>query len=336
MKLNDPSSLLPLALAGLQLFGGACSNPSSPTSSPSPSPRSAESSNHVFVLVLENRSASQALQHMPYLSQLSQQNSTSTEFFSASHGSWLAYGELAGGIAPKNQTAFGGECNGNGCRSTLNVPNMVRQIRADGKSWKGYFQSIPAVGYMGSSSGAYVRRHNPFPFFSDVEDYASERNNMMEVAQLPIDLEAGQVADYTLIVPDLLHDGHSPANASIALAAADTYLESLIPQILSSKYFQPGGDGVLFITFDESDVGGGGQRRDNRCGTVPETNTCGGQILTAVIGPNVLKQFTSSIRHTHADILRTTCDLLDLSACPGDGAEATGMSEFFVSSPAAN
>jgi hypothetical protein len=32
------------------------------------------------------------------------------------------------------------------------------------------------------------------------------------------------------------------------------------------------------------------------------------------------------------DMLRTTCDLLNLSACPGDGAQGVGMTDFFTNS----
>jgi hypothetical protein len=51
-----------------------------------------------------------------------------------------------------------------------------------------------------------------------------------------------------------------------------------------------------------------------------------------MIGPNVKKSFQSATHHRQRDVLKTSCDLLGLSACPGDGAQGVGMSEFFTSS----
>ncbi|MEO8726092.1 MAG: hypothetical protein ABI383_08190, partial [Acidobacteriaceae bacterium] len=124
--------------------------------------------------------------------------------------------------------------------------------------------------------------------------------------------------------PDLTHDGHNPDNTRIALSNADNYLAGLLPPLLNSSYFQPGGDGVLIVTFDESDLTG-----DNQCGTNPETNNCGGHTFLAIIGPQVNRSFQSNVHHSQRDILKTTCDLLALSACPGDSAQGVGMMEFF-------
>ncbi|GAC1643917.1 MAG: hypothetical protein NVS9B15_00670 [Acidobacteriaceae bacterium] len=282
-------------------------------------------SQHVFVLMLENRSDAEAIQYMPYLTGLTSQYSRGTQMYSASHGSFLAYGEIFAGIAPFRGSALHGACNGSACSPVQNVPNLARQFAKDGKTWKGYFQSIPAAGWMGVASGNYVERHNPFPFFTDVANNRSQQLKMVNDQQLINDLNAGTSPNYSLIVPDLAHDGHNPATTSTALSNADNYLAGLLPHLLASQYFQPGGDGVLIVTFDESDLSG-----DNKCGTVPDPNNCGGHIFLALIGPNVNKAFQSSVHHEQNDVLRSTCDLLGLSACPGDGVKGVGLSEFFA------
>lgn len=282
-------------------------------------------SNHVFVLMLENRSDAEALRYMPYLSNLAAQNGTAAQAYSASHGSWLAYGELVGGINPIGGEALNKVCNGDGCKHTIDVPNLVRQLDAEGKTWKGYFQSIPSTGFMGRQSGQYLRRHNPYPFFSDVANSHSEQQNMVQDTELAADLAAHTVANYNWISPDANHDGHN-GGTQAALTAADHYLQAFLPQLLESSYFQPGGDGVLIVTFDESDLSG-----DNQCGN--GRNKCGGHIFTAVIGPNVKPAFTSNTVYVQKDMLATTCALLQLSACPGDGATGKSMAEFFRSAP---
>ena len=62
-------------------------------------------SNHVVVVMEENRSINYALEYMPYLASLASQYSEGMQVYSDSHGSWLAYGELTSGIAPRNGEA---------------------------------------------------------------------------------------------------------------------------------------------------------------------------------------------------------------------------------------
>ncbi|HEY0565531.1 MAG TPA: alkaline phosphatase family protein [Terriglobales bacterium] len=302
--------------------------PSTPSSTVSPDTTgSAYASNHVFVVILENRSDAEALQYMPYTSNLAAQYTRLTQAYAASHGSWLAYGEMAAGIAPSGGTALNGQCNGAGCKTPITGNNMVRQMHALNKTWKGYFQSLPSTGFMGYSSGSYVRFHNPFPYLSDVHGSTTEQKHMVRDTQLATDLMNGDVANYNFLIPDISHDGHNPVNnEQSALSTADNYLAGILPTLLGSKYFQPGGDGVLLITFDESELNG-----DNHCGTSPETNKCGGHIFTALIGPNVKKAYLDNVHHTTADMLKTTCDLLGIASCPGDGAKGAGAPEAFGS-----
>src|SRR5262245_10587483 len=57
----------------------------------------AQQSSHVFIVMLENRSDSEAMKYMPYLSGLAKQYSRALEAYSPSHGSFLAYLELTTG-----------------------------------------------------------------------------------------------------------------------------------------------------------------------------------------------------------------------------------------------
>lgn len=297
----------------------------------------AQSSSHVFVLMLENRSDEQAMRYMPYLSSLAKQYARSTQAYSPSHGSFNAYLEMTAGSAPKYGYSDGGNCNGDGCKRPYTKNNMVRELTRRGMTWRGYFQSMPSQGYMGYQYGAYVRRHNAFPFLSDVVDSYQQQQNMVPwTDNFARDLASGNVANYTWLVPDVLHDGHDPEDPAIALRNADNYLAQMLPALLKSRYFQPGGDGVLLVTFDESELAG-----DDACSQYVKTG-CGGHIFFALIGPNVRRGYSSSTHIMLNDMLRGTCDLLRIQTCPGDGAIGSGLSEFFhtvsvsISSPADN
>lgn len=284
----------------------------------------AQTSSHVFILMLENRSDAEAMKYMPYLSGLAKQYARANQAYSPSHGSFNAYLELTAGSAPKDGFSDHGNCNGDGCNRPYSSDNMVRRLTAKGMTWRGYFQSMPYQGYMGYQYYDYVRRHNAFPFLSDVvNNYQQQQNMVPWNSNLARDVAAGNVANYTWLVPDLIHDGHNPDDTPTALRNADKYLSQQLPALLNSKYFQPGGDGILLITFDESDLSG-----DDACSDKVKRG-CGGHIFFALIGPNVKKGYSSSTHLMQNDMLRGTCDLLGIQSCPGDGAAGSGLAEFF-------
>lgn len=276
--------------------------------------------------MLENRSDAEAMKYMPYLSGLAGHYGRGLQTYSPSHGSFLAYLELVAGAAPRYSLADDGNCNEGGCIKPYTKDNMVRRLNRKGFTWRGYFQSLPYTGYMGTNRGEYVRRHNPFPFISDVVGNPPQQLNMVPWdSNFADDLASGNVANYTWLVPDLTHDGHDPGgDPATALEHADAYLSQQLPLLLQSKYFQPGGDGVLLVTFDESDLDG-----DDACGEeVPRG--CGGHIFFAVIGPNVKRTFTTSTHLMQNDMLTGTCNLLGVTQCPGDGAAGVGLAQFFT------
>lgn len=284
-------------------------------------------SSHVVVVMEENRSIENALEYMPYLSSLASQYSEGMEVYSDSHGSWLAYGELTSGLAPHNGEAVNGVCNGDGCAHPINIPSLVRQFTAQGKTWKAYFQGMPSLGFMGYQYGLYVRRHNPVPFYIDVYYNLLQQRHMVPLdGYLLTDIANNNLANFTWISPDLDHDAHNGTSDQAALEEADQYLQTFVPQLLASPPFQPGGNGVLLVTFDEGELAHGG---DNRCGGNPDPDDCGGHIWQVVIGPQVKRGYQSTTHYMQGSQLHMFCDLLGLTSCPGDGAASPGMSEFF-------
>jgi phosphatidylinositol-3-phosphatase len=66
---------------------------------------------------------------------------------------------------------------------------------------------------------------------------------------------------------------------------------------------------------------------DDRCSTWK--NGCGGRVATLVIGPKVKSNFKSQVLYHHENVLRTVCDALGFSACPGAGSTAKPMADVF-------
>jgi phosphatidylinositol-3-phosphatase len=286
-------------------------------------------SRHVVVVMEENRSIGVASEYMPYLRSLAEQYGQGMQVYSDSHGSWLAYGELTSGMAPFGGEGDGGLCNGDGCSQTITIDNLIRHFRSQEITWRGYFQTMPEIGYLGYQYGEYVRRHNPFAFYSDVVNIIPEQRNMYPADPYMLDdIENNRLAEFTWISPDLDHDAHNGSDDQQALAAADAYLQTFVPQLLQSPPFQPGGDGVLLVSFDEGELSG-----DNECGTYPDPNNCGGHIWDVLIGPQVNQAYQSDTHYKQGSQLRMICDLLGLNSCPGDGATSPGMAEFFAGTP---
>lgn len=257
---------------------------------------------HVILIVEENHSFSAVYPNgMPWMSALGDAYGIATNYYSDESGSMLDYLWLSSG---SGERAFG--CGGWGCQKTITSDNIFRELDKQGLSWKVYADSLPYAGYMGIQSGEYVKRHNPAPWYSDVANHPPKQKNMVPFTEFAKDLADHKLPSYSLIIPNLLHDAHDGT-----LAMADDWLKHCIRPVLVSPYFKPGGDGVMFVTFDNGD--GDAQ----------------GQVFTAVIGPRVKRGIKVDKHFRHENTLRTMMELLGFRVFPGAAETAAPMSEFF-------
>lgn len=275
------------------------------TSSTSTVPRS----NHVWIITEENHSYESVIgsRYMPYYNYLANKYALATQYYANQHSSlpalmWLVAGQE---VTTNNNTT-----------SCYNVDNVVRHLLYRGNTWKSYQEDLPYAGYTGLSWANYVRRHNPLIDFTDV-CAPSQKYNSMPYAQLATDMSNNATPNYAYITPNLQHDAHDGTRAQ-----ADDWLSQKVPKILARPEFQSGGDGLLFIVWDE------GTLTDYRCSGSVATG-CGGRIATLVIGPRVKRNYKSQVLYHHQNLLRTVCDALGFATCSGAGAFAQPMSDFF-------
>lgn len=284
--------------------GGISSKTDLQTSAHDPSPKRSSSfrADHVFLVIEENRSFSTVYHNqMPWLSDLADKFGLATNYISDEKGSLLDYLWLSSGGGERQ---FG--CDGNACKQTITDGNIFRELNAAGMSWKMYADSLPKAGFLGASSGEYVKRHNPAVWYSDVVGHLEQEQNVVAFAEFGKDLVSDSLPDYSIIVPNLKHDAHDGSPA-----AADKWLKENIGPLVNSHLFQPGSNSVLFITFDNGD------------GDDP------GQVLTAVIGDKVHRGVKVDTAFRHENTLRTVMELLGLKNFPGASATASPMNEFF-------
>ena len=267
-------------------------------------------SSHVWLIAEENHSYEEVVGNtsMPYFNSLIGHYVLASQYYSAQHSSlpalmWLVAGQP---VTADNDTT-----------SCFNVDNLVREVLAVGLTWKAYEEDLPYPGYQGLTYANYVRRHNPLIDFTDACT-ATQELNSVPFTQLAVDIADNQVPNYVFITPNLQDDAHDGT-----LAQADLWLSQKMPAILALPEFQPGGDGILFITFDESDLS-----TDNRCSSLISEG-CGGRIATLIIGPQVRPGFSSQTLYGPQNLLRTVCDAMALAVCPDTGAMALPMSDVF-------
>lgn len=280
-------------------------------------------SKHVWMITEENHGYEDVIGNssMPYLNSLAAKYGLATQYYSEQHNSLSALMWLVAGkpITSDDNAA-----------SCFNVDNVARHLIARGLKWRSYQEDLPYAGFAGLSNLNYVRRHNPIIDFTDT-CASSQAINSVPFTQLAADIANHATPNYAYITPNLQNDAHDGT-----LPAADYWLSQHVPAILGLPEFHRGGDGILFIVFDEADLGSG---QDNRC-TATVSNNCGGHVSALVIGPQVKPSYKSVVRYDHANLLRTICDVMGFSSCPGAGAVANPMSDFFntvnIAAPFAN
>ena len=197
-----------------------------PSTSPTPEPTPQASLPHVFVIVMENRSYSQAMAG-GYTAQLAAQYGAATNYHGVSHPSLPNYLALTSG-------------------STYNIADdgfhplpkggIGVQLSAAGVEWRAYMEGMDNTCF--SSRYPYAIKHNPFAYYGSacpqqVVPYTQFANDMKN-----------NVPHFVWITPDMCHDGHDCSTAT-----ADKWLETTVPAILATGAFKD--DGVLFITWDE-------------------------------------------------------------------------------------
>ncbi len=262
--------------------------------------------NHSFSDVIGNP-------NMPYLNSLSSANSLATQYYADAHPSLPNYFELTVGEGTSITGTLGDLFNG-----VVTQDNVVRALTAAGKTWKSYAESLPSVGYLGGDSGAYLRRHNPVVYFSDVQQNTSQAGNVVPFSQLATDITNSALPDYGFIAPNANDDAHDcPVGMTTCtdtqkLAAADQWLSTNIAPLLASSAFK---NSLLLIVFDEAED--------------TDVTNGGGHVAAILVSPAVRSGYQSTTLYQHESTLRLMMEALGVTDLPGAAATAPDMTEFF-------
>ena len=224
--------------------------------------------------------------------------------------------------------------------------NLADQLETAGRSWTGYMDSMPGAcfhadysptarppdPYQGDSQAApakdYADRHNPFIYYPDlVSDSARCTAHVLPYTQLATDIAQNAVPSFAFITPDTCHDGHDAtcSNGSPGgLVAADAWLESNVPPLLS---YLNGHNGLLVITFDEAGASDASGCCHGGPGGAPGF---GGRVGLLAIGPGVTPGRVVHTAYDHASLLRTVEDLFGIGEHLNNAAASAPMSDLFA------
>jgi acid phosphatase len=237
---------------------------------------------HIVVAVVENHAYSQIVGagQGPFLSSLATSGAVLTQSYAISHPS-----------EPNYLALFSGSTQGlsnDSCPHTYTGPNLGTALLSAGRTFIGYSESLPSVGFTGCASGPYVRKHNPWVDFPALPSTVNQ-----PMTAFPDDFTT--LPSVSFVVPNLdddMHDG--------SVSQGDHWLRTHLGEYAS---WATSHDSLLIVTADEDDNG-----HDNR-------------IPTIVVGAHV-RPAPAADRTDHYGLLRTLLDSLSL---PPFGQAATAQ-----------
>jgi hypothetical protein len=293
---------------------------------------------HIVEIIMENQNFGTIIgnPNAPQINALANQYGLATNYFAITHPSEPNYvANVSGsyfGIQDDNQfyctpslATTDPNCSGTTVDHTVTAPNLAEQLTAAGMTWKGYFQSlppIPATGlittgpnangpytfkYPSNGVALYASKHNPFLNFTSTQGALSD---MVPDTQLPTDLAAGHLPNFSLIVPNQCNDMHGTGGCQSLnglIAAGDTYVGNTVNMIRTSKSWQQGRNAIV-ITWDEDDSADAGQPGTGCCGADPG----GGKVATIVITNKSGYPITDTTAYNHYSLLRSYEDAFGL------------------------
>jgi hypothetical protein len=304
--------LLPIMFS--VVMGSGCAGVGTPQP-PCAATVSTQDSPKVALVIFENQRYENMLNNpiAPFINSLIAQGGLATNYFANTHPSIGNYFALTVGDTITNDLFFTGQ---------VDQANIAAEMCAQGISWKGYFENIPTVGYLGDKAVPYAKTHNPFAYFTEVIQTPEQRAKMVPFEQLTADMQAGTLPQFIYLMGNQFHNMHDcegvadqatcPDN-NVRIAQGDAWLQQVIPPLLNDPTFAK--NGILLVTWDES--------------VDTDLRNVGGHIVTFMVGANIKKGFQSTTQYAHQNLLRFMSERLGV-APPGAAANAADMSEFLV------
>lgn len=198
--------------------------------------RSGKYFDRAIFVILENTNYSEA-EKQPFLKLLSNNGTHFSNFSAVTHPSQGNY------VALTSASLNGVLSDGN---YDLQVNNIVDLLESHNLTWKVYAEGYPGNCFTGSKKGKYVRKHNPFISYVNVQKNLDRCKNIVEASQFDQDSTTGTLPNYVFYIPDLDNDGHDTS-----VSFADKWYKQRFAPYLNNSQFMS--NTILITTFDESE-----------------------------------------------------------------------------------
>jgi phospholipase C len=257
-------------------------------------PRSWDKIKHVVTIVLENTSAKDALKQ-PYLSSLLVQGAYLSQYYAVAHPSQPNYIALVSGSVfhVKDDNDY-----------DINAKHIGNLLVEKGLTWASYAEAYPGHCYLGTREKTYVRKHEPFISFKNVQTDPLECAKIFSGEQFFKDLASNQLPTYAFYVPDMNNDGHDKGPAF-----ADLWLKNTFGSVFDDQKVMS--DTLFILTFDEDDYHGSNH------------------VYMLFLGAGVKKGTRSVERYTHYSTLKTIEDIFHLGTLNQHDRDAPPISDIW-------
>jgi phosphatidylinositol-3-phosphatase len=278
---------------------------------------------HIVIVVEENKDFEQIFGSKldaPYLNRLASESASIGNMFGEEHYSQGNYFWLFSGS--NHNVGFFDQVPSaaNHADYPFTASNLSEQLIKKGRSFKGYAESLPAIGSdvvfdppnCQADACIYGRKHVPWISFANVPNGTTvDTSSNLRFADFPNDY--GSLPTVAFVIPNLDHDMHNGKPAQ-SIPAGDAWLR----QNLDSYYeWAKTHNSLLIITFDENDDKGRYQGLTNPLAspspTYPPVNQYDqllhdlrNRIVTLFAGAHVKPGvYAEGKGFTHVNILRT-------------------------------
>ncbi|MDQ2871650.1 MAG: alkaline phosphatase family protein, partial [Candidatus Eremiobacteraeota bacterium] len=157
---------------------------------------------HTIVIIDENKSFEEIIgntKDAPYLNQIAPKGALFTQSYGVAHPSQPNYFALFSGLT---------NANGDSCAVAgvpPDAPNLATALLGAKRSFAGYAEGLPSVGFAGCTAGNYARKHAPWTHFSNVPAALSRPYSTFKYASIPT---------LSFIIPNIMDDMHTGTLAS--------------------------------------------------------------------------------------------------------------------------
>ena len=280
---------------------------------------------HVIFVIFENHSYNQIIGNSaaPYLNSLVGDSATAlfTQSYAMTHPSQPNYLMLFSG------SSQGVTNDGVPKNLPFTSPNLGAELLQKGRTFAGYSEDLPSIGFDGKSSGYYARKHNPW-----VNWQGAEKNGIPATLNLPLTSFPSNydlLPTVSFVIPNVIHDMHNGEDPE-RISKADVWLKAHLDGYIQ---WAKSHNSLFIITFDE-----GGRREGNffnRLFSFFRYNVESGgdgtnHILTLFVGEKI-KHGSYDQKIDHYRVLRTVEKMYGLPYA-GSSATSSAISNVWIES----